>query len=325
VVSGEQAGGSVLDRMGDTASEVISSMHELASLGEEITGLMKTVAETIKEMSVFLSGIEEVGAEIELISLNASVKAAHTGEDGKALGVLAQSIQRLSTDAMDQTRKVSQVLTSITECSERLEERSSDYVNTGELERLVERQLAATDSLKDLNGRVEKLSRSVQEESRELGKDIAAVAGGTNIHEQVGGELREISSRVARIIADTLEAVPEMDEAARSERLKELLGRYTMEAERMVHLAESSRGVDLTAASAETEIEMFADDGGDDVELFDDAQEDEGPSGDVDVFESPEPSSQDAEEHAAGDGEGRGEGAEQEGDQTEDWDNVELF
>ncbi|TVM28184.1 methyl-accepting chemotaxis protein, partial [Oceanidesulfovibrio marinus] len=68
----------------------------------------------------FLEDIEEVGSEIELISLNASVKAAHTGEKGKALGVLASSIQQLSQQAGGRTESVKDIRGSIGEASNHL-------------------------------------------------------------------------------------------------------------------------------------------------------------------------------------------------------------
>jgi hypothetical protein len=264
-------------------------MRDFTAMGEEISVLMSTVAETIKEMSIFLSGIEEVGAEIELISLNASVKAAHTGEDGKALGVLAQSIQRLSMDAMDQTKRVSEVLLKITECSKRLEENSSEYVAGKDLEELVVRQESTTVSLRALNERVDNLFAEVSRESRELGQDILQVADGTRIQEKVCADLDMVSGQVDDLIRQALEAVPDMDEAGRSERLKELLGRYTMEAERMVHLAESSELPAAIEIAQENEAELFdggadedASDEDDGVELFDDVDDDGG----VELFDT---------------------------------------
>lgn len=326
VIADEQEGEPVLERIESSALEVISCMRDFTAMGEEISVLMGTVAETIKEMSVFLSGIEEVGAEIELISLNASVKAAHTGDDGKALGVLAQSIQRLSMDAMDQTRKVSEVLLKITECSRRLEENSSEYVAGQDLEELVARQEAATEDLRGLNERVENLFGEVSSESRELGQDILQVADGTRIHETVGANLAKVSVQVDELIRDALEALPDMDEAGRSERLKELLGRYTMEAERMVHLAEASELPAAIDLARESEVEFFddvadedaagADDG---VELFDDAD------GGVDLFDAEASGEVDASREDGGvelfdDG-----GSQEETAPLEDGPGVELF
>lgn len=71
---------------------------------------MNHVSATIAEMGNFVVDIEDVGAEIKLIALNASIKAARTGEQGRALGVLAMAIQRLSSEAREQTQAVSDAL-----------------------------------------------------------------------------------------------------------------------------------------------------------------------------------------------------------------------
>jgi methyl-accepting chemotaxis protein len=322
VLSDEQEGGSVLDRIDEGASEIVGSMREFTSQGEEISELMGTVAETIKEMSEFVSDIEEVGSEIELISLNASVKAAHTGEEGKALGVLASSIQHLSTDAMDLTGKVTEVLREITAGSRRLEERAAEYVVSQDLEKLVSSQEETTSRLKALNADVVALFEEVSGESRELGTDIRELAEQTDIHHVVEEDLREISGKALQLIREAEQVVPDMEDAARSERLKELLGRYTMEAERLIHEAASSvRQVIAEPDEGFEEPAVAADDSGE-IELFDDEPEQEGAEDGVELFDDGvelfgEEEGEEREREEAL--------ADERAEQEEEWDNVELF
>ena len=66
--------------------------------------------ETVGEIATFVGDIEKIGEEIKLIALNAQIKSAYTGDEGAALGVLAEAIQRLSIDAIDHTGAVSAYL-----------------------------------------------------------------------------------------------------------------------------------------------------------------------------------------------------------------------
>ena len=319
VLTDEREGEPVLERIESSAAEVTASMRAFTVQGEEISGLMAGVAETIGEMAEFVEGIEEVGAEIELISLNASIKAAHTGDEGKALGVLAASIQRLSMDAMDITREVSEELRRITEGSRRLEAQAADYVKTEDLEKLVARQEETTAGLKELNGQVVDLFEEVSGESRKLGSQMLELAEGTDIHRTVGADLGAVREKVSRLILDAEEVAPHADEQARSERLKELLGRYTMEAERLVHEAAAAVKPVKTELPAENEIELF--DNGDssgDVELFggeSDAQEADSDKGEIELFDDSMQAEGETQESPAAD----------EREKEEEWDNVELF
>jgi len=77
---------------------------------EEIVTIVNDLARQI-EM------IEEVGSEIELVALNAQVKAAHLGKEGASLGVLAEAIQKLSFEAKVQTEQTNEVLVTIDKLS----------------------------------------------------------------------------------------------------------------------------------------------------------------------------------------------------------------
>ena len=67
-----------------------------------ISGLaesLQDISENVCKMKSFMDQMAEVGSEIELLALNSRVRAAKTGTNRAALGVIAESIQRLSMDA----------------------------------------------------------------------------------------------------------------------------------------------------------------------------------------------------------------------------------
>jgi len=228
----------------------------------------------------FVSSIEEVGSEIELIAINASIKAAHTGDEGKALGVLAQAIQRLSVEARERTRGVADVLRSVAEVSRDLEGRATDTRQAELLASYSESQeelsavLAALD--RDLTARMGDLARRC----RALGADVDALARSVDLDRRICPGLDAAGQELSRIVTRCREAVPVADDTGRPERLKQLLSRYTMEVERVVH--ESAFGTGSPGAQAlrhedEGEVELFDDGPGapaqdgedwDNIELF---------------------------------------------------------
>ncbi len=65
---------------------------------------------TVSEMSGFTRAIEYIGDEVELIALNAAVKADQIGEEGRAIGIVADEIQRISAKAQMHTSSIAAIL-----------------------------------------------------------------------------------------------------------------------------------------------------------------------------------------------------------------------
>jgi len=285
--AGERHGGAtVMEQVGKSTKAILSAMNVFAEKSAEVAGLIGSVAGTVNEMTGFVSNIEEVGAEIELIALNASIKAAHTGEEGKALGVLAQAIQRLSVEARDRTQAVSDVLREIAAASEELEQASDTTERQKMIDLYAQSQTELMGALDGLSGRMSQAARDVLALSSTLGGDTDRLVRSIRLDAEICPGLDKSRDALRTVADEAREMVPVSDDAGRPARLKDLLSRYTMEAERLVH--ESAFG------GGHGPVLNHEDEG--EVELFD-----------VDLFDEP------GEEGASGEGSG------------EDWDNVELF
>lgn len=262
---GSGGGGSVLDRIEQGSLSVIAAMRQFAEQAEHIGEVMGAVAGTVAEMVGFVEDIEEVGSEIELIALNAAVKAARTGDQGRALGVLAQAIQRLSAEARDKTGEVSGALTAISRSSHDLERNAASYLDTSRLENLAARQEGIMHRLREVNARFMQCLAGLREESGRLSEALRGTAARADLDREICAELAAARADMARISGAARRAVPLADDRHRSQRLKELLSRYTMEVERLVHEAAFGGGGGEVRDAAEGEVELFDDDN---VELF---------------------------------------------------------
>ncbi len=106
--------------------DVLLSLDKNKLISEEFSKAINNVASTMSDLSKFINEISSIGSEIEFISLNASIKAAHTGHEGAALGVLAEATQKLSVQSKNDTNSVIEMLLMVTEISDQLQ-KSSDY------------------------------------------------------------------------------------------------------------------------------------------------------------------------------------------------------
>ena len=140
--------------MTESIGEVMSGIRSFAEQGQGMALTMREVAQTVGDMASFVGDIEEVGSEIELIALNASIKAAHTGSEGAALGVLAMAIQGLSVEAREMTGRVSDILKAITEVSDKLQSNAASYLQTDEVDDILAKFRELTELLGATNRRV---------------------------------------------------------------------------------------------------------------------------------------------------------------------------
>jgi len=235
-VAGSNAADSPLSRLESGVSTVKAELGDFASQGEALGRIMDSVADTISAMGGSIEAIEEVGAEIELIAINASIKAAHTGEAGAALGVLALAIQRLSADARRQTDAVARILGEIATASTALQDNASRYNDqseawrvVGELDAVLAETTSTARNCQMLFSRLQASSSAIGDRAIEVGRSI-------DFDKDIGGRLTAISRTLEGQIAKARGLAPDGGKG-RSNRLRQLYDRYTMEAERAVHEA----------------------------------------------------------------------------------------
>ncbi len=256
----------VLDQIEANVRHLIDFMRGFGAKSEELGGIMVQVGATVAQMAGFVGNIEEVGSEIELIALNASVQAAHTGDEGLALGVLAGAIQRLSMDARTVTDEVAGELRAIADHAQELQKLSDVSADAQRMEQMMGRLEEMINSLRNLNRQTMDMFGGIRADGDVLCRDLQAQIDGITFHHDVLLDLAQARGSFEDLADQAMvQSSEDCDPSQRPERLKELLARYTMEAERMVHLGEDHN----EAAPAESDdVELFGDDDG--VELFGD-------------------------------------------------------
>jgi methyl-accepting chemotaxis protein len=273
----DQAGTSFFTEMGQDLSQVTTMLSESADTNRTLSTAMVTVANTVGEIFRFVGEIETIGEEIELIALNAQIQAARTGSEGAALGVLAEAIQRLSVDAMDQTIGVSTTLQSISEVTESMCNGISAEASTmdAESEQMLCRLEGLLQMLQQVNGRMLQCLYRTNEMVNSLSDDIINATSGITVHLKISGVLEEIAM-LDSIAEQAKVLIPTADWAGATEKLHELAQRYTMQSERRIHatLVKSpthGHAADMGHGSNADQVVPPPEEGGefgDNVELF---------------------------------------------------------
>ncbi len=238
-------------------------------LEENFTDSINKVIATIESLAGFINEIGEIGSEIELISLNANIKAVHIGEEGSTLAVIAREIQKLSIDARRQTDTLIQKII-------RVKEYSCDFcdnINTkdeGEQSRQI---------IHDFNNILNSLSEIIEgavtktalihKSAEKLQLDLNNTISEITIHLEAETKINLILNRLNEIIEGSkvlggtrIQNYADLDIISKN---------YTMQSQRMIHntitslLNESE--TNLTEDTTDNQ-DINSHEFGDNVELF---------------------------------------------------------
>jgi septal ring factor EnvC (AmiA/AmiB activator) len=208
-----------------------------------------------------VADIERIGEEIKLIALNAQIKSAYTGEEGAALGVLAEAIQRLSIDAIDHTGSVSSVLQSIIAVTERLRGIEEGCEQGEQVGIMVATLATLLESLREVNEALRRSLIEMDETVSRLSAEIEQTTSGIAVHQQVSQVLERAIRGLSAIAAEARRVAPEAP--GRERNFDALASRYTMQSERNIHRSLLERSAGELSAAPVSEQEL-----GDNVELF---------------------------------------------------------
>jgi len=258
--AGRMAG--AVDRTGDTAlsaterglSSVIAALEESAGAGRDLAEVVRSAADTLEEMSAFVNDIDGIGIEIEMVALNAVVKAAHTGEKGAALGVLAESIQKLSADSRRQATAVADALREVRSAAGALRSSAApgggDQARDPEVEQMVRDLGGLVDSLHAINGNVGQRLAGLDDSARSLSADIERIVGAITAHRIVSGAIAEANRDVDEIARQARALAPAGRRVSEARVLEAIAQRYTMQKERKVHYSVTGIAPDAAGAPA---------------------------------------------------------------------------
>ncbi len=284
--------------LSDLEKKLSSLADAIASYGEinrEWSASMELITVSARDMTVFISEINKIGIQMRMIALNASIHAAHLGQEGAALGILAESISRLSSETSQKIDEISDSLRAVMK-----EAGSFAFHQTAQPDQIIP---ADRTHLAGPTGRVQQIDMSAQIEGmiaplhqldrnvsdllarighdgNALTQDIETTIQSITVHEKISGEIRKVTFELESMVEKMRALCPALVSDSDRKEMANMTDRYTMEREREIH--ESIAGAaailpatailelnapDKTPATATEEPEFF-----DDI-LFADVQE----------------------------------------------------
>jgi methyl-accepting chemotaxis protein len=196
VVQSTESVKAIIDQQNSAISESSSSIHEMTSSIRNISDIMNTKKEAVNrllnsahttkneiEQSIdlinkiskssdkineIIESIMNISGNINILSLNAAIEAAHAGEFGKGFNVVAEEIKKLAEDTGSNTKEISVTLnTNIADIkkAEKINDNAGEYFQklSGEIGDLIKSIEEASTGLQELSTGTNEIVKAVGE------------------------------------------------------------------------------------------------------------------------------------------------------------------
>lgn len=256
-------------------------VNQCLQLNNDLSEAMMKVAETASGMSVFMKELEKISIEMSMLALNARVHAAHIGDQGATLGVLADSIHQLATQTAAQVAFISSNLKDVVAHAEQLAAKANqeNLAVQDKARTIKDHFVQIIEPVKRIEDELRTLLPDIDQAGKILAEDIQQLTSQVTIHQHIDTRIKDVVQSLINISENVRPDKTADSSTDRDNHLDDLARRYTMHTERETHLRAASRKASATplmtagpiadAPKADLAVQGPAgDDLGDNVELF---------------------------------------------------------
>ena len=264
-----------LNDIEDGVKLLINMLKENTKNRQNLTDLIVTASEEVSSFTNFINEIEAIGSEIEMIALNARIKAAKAGIEGAAMAVVAQHIKQVSVSTQGNTESLLHSLKKITDTAKTLYDnvdngkRLSGQIGSTEILDELEESLV---ELREINQQVIEKTNEINAFNQDINKTVKDITVNTNFHDQFREQAQQILSQIQNMANELAPYSFNLPNSAVKIPLRVLAQQYSMDQERDIH-AEILDDFEYFE-NAKQDDDIFFDDDmgdnefGDNVELF---------------------------------------------------------
>ena len=166
---------------------------------DELREAMRNINECSEQIVEVISTISDIGDEINMLSLNASIESARAGEAGRGFAVVAEQVKKLADESKSSAAQTADMIRHTVEAVEIGVRIASETTSTME-----EMQKGVEETNSRINGIVDKL-RSEVESIVNINSNLNNIAGMVDNNSATSEETAAISSEQKRQVESLIE------------------------------------------------------------------------------------------------------------------------
>lgn len=218
-------------------AKLMDAIREFTEMNRKMSASMLQVAHAMGEMTSFIRDVQKVGIAMRVTALNACIHAAHIGDSGLALGVLADSIHELAVNTAGSIDIISTHLASIGEEAASLSRQGGRY----DQERLDSKNRTLLDQVKSLMQPLRQMDEELSDllqrfdsDGTALQQEIEEMAANLRVHDEMDRGIGAVVTSLKDVTGELRAALPAGFDLTKVA-LGDMSARYTMVQEREIH------------------------------------------------------------------------------------------
>ena len=171
----------------DDSQKSLTGIRKLSedtiSISQQMQKDMTQLSDIIQHMNEVIGAIQNISTQTNLLSLNASIEAARSGEAGRGFAVVADEIRTLADETKTLTNNMGQFLASVQAAAQA----SSTSVNR------------AISSLEEVNSEIQNVWKLNEENQIHIAEISDSISGLAAVSEEISSSMNEIQSSASNI------------------------------------------------------------------------------------------------------------------------------
>ncbi len=232
-----------LQRVENNINAINSALQKNVENEKKISQIVLDSAKQVNTVTEFIDDIVYTNSNIELVAMNARIKASQARGNGATLDVLAGEIHKLSMDTRRLTQKISSLLKNLENYTRNLIKEIDEQIteNENNFNPVLEDIQQYIDKIKTTEKHIDELLEKMEVEASQLSESITDEVSGIKIHYLIENNIGVVMEKLDQLKEEISQIIPSGFELNDQEQV-DLKNLYTMDSERKIHALKVKNG-----------------------------------------------------------------------------------